>query len=116
MKLRFQADADLRLAILTAVLRREPAIDFQSAEGAALGGLGDAEVLLKAAREGRLLVTHDARTMPRHFAEFVITRPSPGLIVIPQTLPTHAAVEDLLLIWSTSETSEWINRICRLPL
>lgn len=33
---------------------------------ARLGGLEDSEVLAIAADEGRILVTHDRKTMPRH--------------------------------------------------
>lgn len=64
MKIRFQADADLRQAIVTAVVRREPTIDVQTAIEAGLPGLEDPEVLAIAAESGRLLVTHDAKTMP----------------------------------------------------
>ncbi|GAA6616082.1 hypothetical protein NUACC26_018810 [Scytonema sp. NUACC26] len=35
-KVRFQADADLKQAIVTGTTRREPSIDFQSANGAEL--------------------------------------------------------------------------------
>ena len=54
--------------------------------------------------------------MPRHFAEFVMQKTSSGVIVIPQKLPVRVAVDDLLLIWETSESEEWINRIQSLPL
>jgi Ser/Thr protein kinase RdoA (MazF antagonist) len=68
MSLRFQADADLNQLILHAVIRREPALDFQTAAAAGLAGLRDPAVLTRAARDGRVLVTHDQKTMPRHFA------------------------------------------------
>ncbi len=71
MKIRFQADADLNEIILTALLRREPSIDFQTATTAGLSGRSDTDVLALAADRGRLLVTHDRRTMPNHFAAFV---------------------------------------------
>lgn len=116
MKIRFQADADLNQLILFATVRREPAIDFQTALAAGLANLSDTEVLAMAAREGRVLVTHDQRTMPRRFAEFITTETSPGLLIIPQHLSVAAAVEDLLLIWFATEEEEWINRICFLPL
>ena len=86
MKIRFQADADLNQLILLATVRREPTIDFQTAVAAGLAHLSDREVLAIAAREGRVLVTHDQKTMPRYFAEFIMTEPSPGLLVIPQHL------------------------------
>jgi predicted nuclease of predicted toxin-antitoxin system len=116
MKIRFQADADLNQIILLATVRREPAIDFQAAGAAGLAHRQDREVLTLAAQEGRVLVTHDQKTMPRHFAEFITTETSPGLLVVPQHLAVATVVEDLLLIWFTTEAEEWINRICFLPL
>lgn len=116
MKIRFQADANLNQIILLAAIRREPSIDFLTAEAADLVGLKDPEVLAVAAGEGRVLVSHDQKTMPRHFAEFIAHTPSPGLLLIPQHLPIAAAVEDLLLIWFASEAQEWVNRIRYLPL
>jgi len=98
MRLRFQADADLSQIILHAVIRREPTLDFQTAEAAGLTGLHDPKVLVLAAREGRVLVTHDQKTMPRHFAAFITTETSPGVLIIPQRLSVATAVEDLLLI------------------
>ena len=68
---RFLADASLHHAIVTGCLRREPGVDFLSAHAAKLHGIGDHDVLEIAAEQGRILVTHDFRTMPKHFAEFV---------------------------------------------
>ena len=116
MKVRFQADADLNQIILLATIRREPAIDFLTAMTAGLSGLADPEVLARAATDGRVLVTHDRKTMPRHFAEFIAREASPGLLVIPQSLSVAAAVEELILIWSATEAEAWVNRISVLPL
>lgn len=41
MTVRYQADADLNQAIVTGVLRREPAINFQTAFVAGLEGVKD---------------------------------------------------------------------------
>lgn len=116
MRIRFQADADFNQIIVAAVLRRLPEAQFRSATDAGLAGLDDREVLALAAREGRLLVTHDKNTMPGHFAEFVARTTSPGVIVVPQSLPVGRVLEDLTLIWSASEAAEWTNRIAYLPL
>lgn len=75
MKVRFQADADLNEDIVTGMLRREPTAT------AGLRLLSDLDVLTLAAREGRVLVSHD-RTMPRTFAGFVRTNVSPGLLIV----------------------------------
>ena len=116
MRVRFQADADFNLLILRAVVRREPALDFQTAAAAGLASLTDRQVLGIASREGRVLVTHDQSSMPRHFGEFITTETSPGVLVVPQHLAISAAVEELLLVWGATEAEEWTNRICYLPL
>jgi hypothetical protein len=54
--------------------------------------------------------------MPGHFAEFIASETSAGLLVIPQSLSVTAAVEELILIWSATEAEEWVNRISTLPL
>ena len=116
MTLRFQADADLNQIILHAVVRREPALDFQTAAATGLAGMRDSQVLSLAAHEGRVLVTHDQKTMPQHFAAFIATETSPGVLIILQRLPVTTAVEDLVLIWSTMDAEEWRNTIRFLPL
>jgi hypothetical protein len=114
--IRLQADADLNQGILLATIRRLPALDFQSATEAGLAGLTDRQVLALAANQLRILVTHDIRTMPHHFAAFIQERQSPGVIVVPQSMrPGHAA-EELLLIARATEAAEWVNRIAFLPL
>jgi hypothetical protein len=116
MRIRYQADADLKGIILLAAVRREPAMDFQTAFAAGLAHLQDLDVLAIAAKEGRLLVTHDQRTMPRHFADFIGKNKSSGVLMVPQHIPAPVVVEDLLLIWNATEAEEWINRICFRPL
>lgn len=76
MKIRFQADADFNQNIVRALRRRQPAIDFQTAEEAGLRELTDSEVLAIAGREDRILVSHDRRTMPKHFANFLTLQPA----------------------------------------
>lgn len=116
MKVRFQADADLNQIIVKAILRREPGIDFQTAHVAHLAGITDLKVLDIVAESGRILVTHDRKTMPKHFAEFIQNRTSSGVILIPQKMSIRVAADDLLLIWMASEAEEWVNRIQVLPL
>lgn len=116
MEIRFQADADLNHAIVLGVVRREPSIDFRSAVAAELAGVADPDVLRSAAEETRILVTHDRRTMPFHFADFIEREMSPGLIVVPQHMPIGTAVAELVLLWTASEAADWANRIVWLPV
>jgi hypothetical protein len=47
VKVRFQADADLNEDIVTGVLRRQPQVDFQTANRAGFRFLSDVEVLTR---------------------------------------------------------------------
>ena len=86
---KFQADADLHFEIVAGVLRREPAVDFQSAQEAFEERLGDED-----ARRGS----------------------SPGILLLPQSVPLGQAIDEIILIWAASESQEWRDRISRLPL
>lgn len=116
MKPRFQADADFNQKIIAGLRRREPTIDFQTALQGDVIGRPDPEVLLMAARAGRIVVSHDRRTMPVHFARIVETQPSPGLIVVSQELDIAAAMDDLLLIWAASDSEEWQDKMGFVPI
>jgi hypothetical protein len=115
MIVRFQADADLNQNIVTGVLRSNPHIDFQTAASGGLIGLEDMKVLELAANSKRLLVSHDKRTMPLWFADFITTRTSSGVLIISQDLQIKDAIANLLLIWGASEAEEWVNRIAFIP-
>lgn len=115
--IRFLADANLRHAIVTGCRRVEPTIDFCSAVEADLEGLADLDVLALAARQDRILVTHDFQTMPLHFGQFLATYGrSPGVLLVSQSLPVAIAIEELVLIWSASDHADWRDRILRIPL
>jgi len=84
----FLADADLNQGIVSGCLRREPTMDFLSANVAKLEGFPDLQVLALAAEQDRILVSHDFQTMPRHFGDFLQVRgTSPGVLLVPQYLP-----------------------------
>ena len=73
-------------------------------------------MLTRAAGDGRILVTHDRRTMPTHFADFIQQQESPGVIIISQRMSVRRAVDELALVWEASEAAEWANLIVELPL
>lgn len=116
MKIRYQADADLNQKIVSATVRLNPRIDFRTADAAKLASVDDLSVLEIAAREGRILVTHDKSTMPDHFARFVQTRESAGVFIVPRGLKLADIAEELVMISEASESEEWINQIAYIPL
>ena len=112
MKIRFLADADLNKAIVSGVLRREPSVDFLTAQAAGLRRMSDPEVLTLAAQQQRVLVSHDVGTMPAHFRAFRSAgKHSAGVFMVPQSLDIGTAIEELLLLWLASQSSEWENRL-----
>jgi predicted nuclease of predicted toxin-antitoxin system len=115
MKVSFQADADLDEDIIWGVKRIEPMIDFQTADEAGIRGLDDSVVLTTAANENRILISHDRRTMPHHFADFILNQTSPGVFIISQGARISRVIDDIILIWFASEPEEWSNTISDLP-
>jgi predicted nuclease of predicted toxin-antitoxin system len=102
--------------MVSGLLRNHPDMDFQTAQEAGIRGLADPEVLARAADDRRILVTHDRRTMPAHFADFIQQRESPGVIIISQRVSVRRAMDELDLVWEASEAEEWTNLIVELPL
>ena len=116
MSIRFLADFDLDFAIVRGTRLREPAIDFLSSAEADLEGISDPEVLRIAADAGRVLVSHDKKTLPGHFVRFLREgRESPGVFLARQDQPIGDIIEALATVWSTSEAAEWVNQIVYLP-
>jgi hypothetical protein len=116
VRARLLADADLRIAIIRGLRRSEPQVDFLASQGRIPDSTSDPNVLALAATLGRVLVSHDFKTMPGHFYRFVESRNSPGVILIPQALTTGHAVEELRIAWLCNDTAEFENRIIYLPL
>jgi hypothetical protein len=114
-EIRFQADADLRQAIVTGTRRRQPKLDFRSANEAELEGIKDPDVLGIAARDGRVLVTHDRKTMPTEFGKFITTQTSSGVLILSQALPVGEAIDAIILVWEASTAEEWFNQIMTFP-
>ncbi len=113
---RFQADADLNHRIVLGLRRREPAVDFLDARSGGLIGADDATVLRIAAKSGRILISHDRKTIPGELARFLESQSSPGVVIVSQALDIGPAIEDLLIIWAASDAVEWQNQLGFVPL
>jgi hypothetical protein len=96
--------------------RREPSVDFQGAHDGGVVGAADPDVLRIAAASGRILISHDRKTMPAHLVHFLEQRSSPGVIIVSQDLDIGAAIEELLLIWAATEAEEWVDRLGFVPV
>lgn len=115
--LRLFIDQDLDHDILRGLMRRIPRLDAVTAFEIGMGEADDRELLIRAAQEGRVLVTHDRRTMPSHAGDLMKEGSNiAGLFVVPRSLPLQQVLEDLELLVTCSENGEWVNVIRYLPL
>jgi hypothetical protein len=82
-----------------------------------LTGSDDLTVLEWAAHEGRVVLTHDQKTVPKYAYERVEAGlPMSGVFVGDIYLNVQRAIEDLLLITEYSEAQEWEGQVRYLPL
>lgn len=115
--LKILIDQDFDHDILRALVRRFLNLDFVTALQVSLSEVEDKELLLWASANNRILLTHDRKTMPWHYAElFDKDETLAGVFVVPRRMPIGQAIDELEIIISCSETEEWRNIIKILPL
>jgi hypothetical protein len=115
--IRLAVDENFDHHILRAMMRRVSNLDVRTVMDAALAGADDPTVLEWAAREGRVLLTHDVRTMTRFAYERVGRGESmPGVIEVLARAAIGAVIEDLVLVVLCSEPDDVRDRVLYLPL
>jgi hypothetical protein len=97
--LQLAADENLNNDIVRGLKRRDPLLDIVRIQDTGLSGATDPELLAWAAREGRVLLTHDVSTLTRFAYERVKAGlPMPGVIEVSRAVPMGSAIEDILLL------------------
>ncbi len=115
--LRLAADENFNGDIVRGLLRRNPQLDIVRIQDVGLSGADDPSVLEWAARENRLVVTHDVSTMAGHaFARVAASQPMPGVCAVPSLAPIGQVIADLLLVAEFSNPGEWEGQVRYLPL
>jgi hypothetical protein len=111
------ADENFNNDIIRGLLRRRPDLDIVRVQDAGLSGADDPAVLEWAAREGRLLFTHDVTTITRYAYERIEAgEPMPGVFEVSREVPIGRAIEDILILAECSFDGEWEGQIRYLPL
>jgi|SRR5690625_3934556 len=117
MTIRFLADENFDHRIVNGLQRRAPNLDITTVQQVGLRTLDDPTVLEWAAREGRILLTHDLATMKDCAYERVSAGvPMPGVFEIPEHVSIAVVIQDLLLIAEASGPDDWKNTVRYLPL
>ena len=115
--MRFLADENFNGNILHGVRRENPTVDIVRVQDTEIYQADDPIVLDWAAREHRILLTHDAKTMPDYAYERVRKgMPMPGVILAPDSVPIGRIIEDLLAVIGASTPAEYENQVLHLPL
>lgn len=111
------ADENFNNDIVRGLLRRKPELDIVRIQDNGLSGADDPTVLEWAAKEGRILLTHDVATMSRYAYERVEKGQSmPGVFEVSRNVPIGAAIEDILVLTEYSLEGEWEGQVRYLPL
>jgi hypothetical protein len=80
-------------------------------------GADDARILEWAAREGRILLTHDVSTIaPEVTRLFRAGTRTAGVIAAGRRVSIAVAIEDILLVAQCGLAGEWEDRVVYLPL
>jgi len=115
--LRLLIDQDLDHVILRALLLRVQNLDVITAHQAGLSNASDPELLAWAAEQERVVITHDRRTMPYHATSRIARAEKiAGIIIVSRQLPISQVINELEIIVSCSDMTEWENIVKHLPL
>jgi len=114
---RFLADENIDPDLVVGLRRRVEGIDILRVQDVGLRTVDDAEILQWAADEGRILISHDLKTIPGFAVERLVAgMRMPGVILLRATLSIAQAIDELAAIAGASDAEEWNNQIAYLPL
>lgn len=117
MTVRFAADENFNRKIVTGLQRRAASLDIVRVQDAGLESAEASAVLDWAARDGRVLLTHDFATMSDFaYARVQAGLPMPGVFMVPADLPIATVIDELRLVAEASLDDEWEGRVQYLPL
>jgi hypothetical protein len=115
--LRLLIDENFNGRILRGVKARLPQIDYVLVKQLGMSGFPDLELLRWAARENRVMVTHDKKTMTHWVKDCLKKRERiAGVIIVPKQMAIGRAISDLEIMLECLSPAELKDRIEYLPL
>lgn len=113
----FAADENFNIDIVRGLMRRKPNLNIVLVQEVGLSGADDPSILEWAAREGRVLLTHDVSTITRYAYERMRAgKAMPGVFEVRREVPIGVVIEDILLLAEYSLEGEWEGQVRYLPL
>lgn len=115
--MRLLADEDIDNRIIRGLRRDNPDVDVVRVQDTEVFRAKDPAVLEWAAKEGRILFTHDVNTMTKHaYDRIAAGLPMPGVLHIPQRMPLGQVIDEMLLIVGASDPQEYDYKVIHLPM
>ena len=115
--LRLVSDENFNGDIVRGLFLRRPSLDLVRLQDMNLEGASDPDVLAWAAKNDRILLTHDRATMPDFaYSRVTTAQPMPGVFVVNNRLPVRQVIDDLLLLDSCCVPAEWSGLVLYLLL
>lgn len=94
-----------------------PDFDYTTAQLEGLDRLHDLKLLVWAAKAGCHLITHDENSMPTYFGQLLTKGETlTGTFVVPRRIPIRQMIDELYILITSSEPSDWTNILKILPL
>ena len=110
------ADENFDGDIVQGLRWRIPDLDLARVQDVGLSGAPDPVVLEWAAEAGRVLLTHDVKTMPRYAYQRVQNGLAmAGVVETPRSLPVGSAIDALALLIEPSKLADFEDRVVYLP-
>ena len=114
---RVLADEQIDDAIVRGCRLREPAFDIVHAIDEGLACTKDPDLLAWAADHDRIVLSFDRNTMTDYAIKRVTAGlPMPGVFIASDRDPVRLVIDELILIYTCSEQSEWAGQIRYIPL
>jgi hypothetical protein len=113
---RLLTDENFNGSILRGLVRRLPNLDVMRVQDVGLKHADDPTILEWAARESRILLTHDVATIIRYAYDRIAEGlPMPGVIEVIAMAPIGQVIDDLELLILCSQPDEYENQVLYIP-
>lgn len=115
--MRFATDENFDGRIVNGLRTRLPDLDVVRVQDTEMYQSPDDKLLIWLADEGRILLTHDVRTMPRFVYERVHAgQPVPGVIEVHKDTPIGVALDELEIIIVAGTSEDFENQVKYIPI
>ena len=116
--MKWLADENFDNNIVRGILRQSPGFDVVRAQDLPqVSGKEDSVLLAWAARNSRVVLTHDLSTMVPAMRRLLHeTDGCAPIVLVPDSLPAGLVIEEIILLDKCSIEDDWVSGVLYLPL